>query len=100
MSDDHLESSPKIELSKPVLEGMDWQNDDLFFTHSFEDETSMFDPEGRWCYGGEYYSRTFYCRIPIAFRDCYVMIDNFLTMMLDNYPDEEGFWVNAKDSPV
>lgn len=100
MLENPSESSPEIEISLPELKGMDWTNDDLFFTHSFEDETSGFDSEGSWNYGCECYERTYKCRVPIAFRECEEMIDKFVCMIMDDYPDIEGFWVNAKSSPL
>jgi hypothetical protein len=86
--------APEFEIELQVMEGMNWENDDLFFTHEFEDETSQFDPKGTWNYGGEYYSRIYKCRVPIAFQHCELMIDNFVEMMMDNYPDTKGFWVD------
>ena len=98
MSENHLELYQEIKMSE--LKGMDWDNNDLFFTHSFEEETSQFDPKGRWVPGGEYYERTFYCRVPKAFQNCEEMIDVFVVTMMENYPDAKGFWKDAKDSPV
>ena len=96
MSDDHSESSQEIKMIEPPeLKGMDWDNDDLFFTHSYTDETSQFDPQGRWNFGCECYERTYYCRIPKAFQDCEEMIERFLEIMLDNYSHIEGFWRDA-----
>jgi len=75
---------------------LDWDNDDLFFTYTFEDETSMFDPKARWCYGGEYYSREYKCRVPVAFAHNPDMIDWFVEFMIDKTEGEEnkGFWVD------
>ena len=39
-------------------------NGSRYVDYEFEDETSQFDPEGRWNPGGEYYSRTYRCRVP------------------------------------
>ena len=89
------EISENIEYCPPTLTGMDWGNDTLFFTHTWRDETSQFDehPSVRWCGGGDYYDREFKARVPIAFKDCEEMMDKFI-MMMDDYPDNEGFWVN------
>jgi hypothetical protein len=67
---------------------MDWDNDELFFTHTFEDETSQFDddPSVRWRPGGEYYSREYRIRVPIAFKNCDELIDKFIEWTLDNHP--------------
>lgn len=72
---------------------LDWNNDDLFFTYEFEDETSMFDdhPSKRWAGGLDCYMRTYKCRVPIAFQDSEEMIDKFICMMEDS--GDEGFWV-------
>lgn len=74
---------------------MDWGNDQLFFTYSWFDETSQFDDHlsKRWCGGLECYQREFKARVPIAFKDCDDAIDQFISWMVDNHPDEEGFWV-------
>lgn len=86
--DDSLE----IELVK--MEGMDWDNDSLFFTHEWRDETSQFDRHHsvRWEGGSECYTRDFKARVPLAFRDSDEMIDRFLTLMMEDFPDTEGFW--------
>ena len=90
MSEETSELFPEIE-----LKGMDWANDELFFTYSFVDETSNFDPKGRWNYGCECYERIYRCRIPTAFRECQKMIDRFICMMTDEYPDVKEFWVDT-----
>lgn len=71
--------------------GLDWDNDDLFFTYAYQDETSQFDdhPSVRFC--GDYYSRSYKCRIPRAFKGCHELIEWFIDKMID-YPDERGFW--------
>ena len=100
---EHLEKKAKvmaeeIELREESNFGgkIDWRNDDLFFTHVWRDETSQFDnhPSVRWQGGGEYYDREFKARVPIAFRNCEEMVDKFIMMMMDDYPDEKGFWVD------
>jgi hypothetical protein len=103
MSDNRSESFPEIrlyQLKPPELKGIDWDDDKLFFTYTFEEETSQFDPNGRWVHGGEYYERSYWCRVPIAFQNCEEMIDAFVMMMRDNYPDTKGFWVDAKNCTV
>ncbi len=87
MSEDELELNIHRELP-----GMDWNNDDLFFTHEWVDETSQFDthPSVRWT--GECYDRTYRARVPKAFENCDELIDKFITMMVDDYPDVADFW--------
>jgi hypothetical protein len=82
------------ELTQPTL-NVDWSNDQLFFTHEWWDETSMWDsdPSVRYCYGSECYERKLRARVPIAFKNCDELIDAFICWMIDNYPDIEGFWV-------
>jgi hypothetical protein len=77
-----------------VVEGVDWSNDDLFFTHVWSDETSQFDdhPTKKWNYGGECYERQFKARVPVAIKDSETLIELWLQMMIDNYPDAAGFW--------
>jgi hypothetical protein len=76
------------------LPGVDWANDSLFFTHEWEDETSQFDPQGRWQGGSECYLRTFKARVPVAFRDCDELIEMFTLWVQENCPGCEGFWVD------
>lgn len=73
---------------------VDWSNDDLFFTYTWSDETSEFDdhPTKRWSGGLECYTRKYKARVPVAFKDCPVLIDKFIILMED-YPEAEGFWV-------
>ena len=75
------------------LTGLDFANDELFFTHTWWDETSQFDPKAKWVPGGEYYEREYKARVPIAFRDSEIMIDRFLLLMQEDYNDTSGFWV-------
>lgn len=53
----------------------------------FEDETSMFDPKGRWVGGSEYYSRTYTVMIPVRLKD--ENIDNWIA----NHA-EEDIWID------
>lgn len=39
-------------------------NDKRYADYEFSDETSQFDPLGRWMPGGEYYQRDYRCRVP------------------------------------
>jgi hypothetical protein len=71
---------------------MDFSDDAKFFTYSFEDETSQFDPKGRWVPGAEFYERTMYCRVPLELKDDEDLIGEFI----DQHWDEEGFW---RDEP-
>jgi len=84
-----------VDIAEPKDPMMDWGNDQLFFTHDWWDETSQFDdhPSKRWCGGLECYERQFKARVPIAFKDCDEAIELFITWIQENYPDEEGFWV-------
>lgn len=75
---------------------LDWDNDELFYTHVWEDETSQFDPLGRWVGGGDYYSREYACRVPKVFQRCDELRDMFIDYMIDNHPDEAGFWVDVR----
>jgi len=100
MLDNHSESSPELKLHIPELKGMDWGNDELFFTYSFVDESSQFDPKAKWNFGCECYERTYYCRVPKAFQNCWEMIDEFVELMRSNYPTIEGFWTDAETSSL
>ena len=75
---------------------MDWSNDALFFKYAWRDETSQFDnhPSVRWEGGSEYYSREYKCRVPLAFKDCDELIEAFIELMQDKYPETTGFWVD------
>lgn len=76
-----------------MITDVDWGNDDLFYTFTYWDETSMFDddPSVRW--DGSYYSRRFKVRVPRAFETCKDLRERFITMMQEDYPDCEGYWV-------
>jgi hypothetical protein len=41
-----------------------YDNDKLYADYVYEDETSQFDPKGRWMGGSEYYARTYHARVP------------------------------------
>lgn len=84
------------DLTVDDLPGMDWANDALFFTHKWRDETSMYDdhPSVHWSPGGEYYSREFKVRMPIAFKNCDELSDHFIEWMDDHYPACNGFWLD------
>ncbi len=77
------------------LPDIKWEDESLFFTYVWRDETSSFDthPSVRWEGGSEYYSREFKARIPLAFKGCRELIDMFIEWMQDNHPDLERFWV-------
>lgn len=95
-NDTGIELTPPIEIVSDTTQytfpGIDWDNDDLFFTYEWEDETSQFDPKGKWHYGGEYYSRIYRARVPVAFKNSDEMSWEFVEMMMDKYPDTQGFW--------
>lgn len=69
-----------------------WADDTLFFTYAWRDETSQFDthPSVRWEGGCEYY-RENKVRVPLAFKGCSYLIDQFIEWMMDC--PAEGFWV-------
>lgn len=85
-------SSDEVIDSGPA--GVDWGNDELFFTHEWRDETSMFDSDPSTRFEGEYYSRKFKARVPVAFRNSPEMITEFIGWMADRYPDCQAFWAN------
>jgi hypothetical protein len=41
-----------------------YDNDRLYADYEYDDETSQFDPQGRWVSGSEYYARTYHARVP------------------------------------
>lgn len=41
-----------------------YNNNKIYADYEFDDETSAFDPNGRWVGGSEYYAITFYVRVP------------------------------------
>ncbi len=55
-----------------------------FFIHSFKDETSMFDPNGKWEPGGEYYSLEIFVWIPNKLKGDDDKIDAYIEKNLDN----------------
>lgn len=77
------------------LSSVDWGNDLLFFTHEVSQESSQFDPKARWVPGGEYYETTYRVRVPLAFRDCDELIEEFVQLMDENHPETvKGFYVD------
>jgi len=102
MSKEHCSDHDKgySEADGTDLRGVDWADDSLFFTYAYEDETSAFDPNGKWCYGGEYYALTIRCRVPLAFKNCQELIDEFIEMMCNKWPDCDGFYVPAKGATL
>jgi len=78
------------------MEGVDWNNDKLFYTHSWVDETSQFDthPSVRWNFGCEVYERKYKCRMPIAFGESIELQDAFIELMDSQFPDADGYWVD------
>jgi hypothetical protein len=76
------------------MEGVDFSDNSLWFTYEWEDETSQFDPKGRWCPGGEYYSRTYKMRVPKALEGNDELSYYFVEMIMNQYEGcDEGFWV-------
>lgn len=41
-----------------------YDNDRLYATHTWTDETSRFDPKARWCGGSDAYWRDYSARVP------------------------------------
>lgn len=73
---------------------MNYSDDSRFFTFSYTDETSQFDPAGYWQGGTECYMRDFYCRIPREMEDDQDAIDKFI----EDHSHEEAFWRDGPDS--
>ena len=69
---------------------MNYSDNNKFFTFTWTDETSMFDPKGRWVGGCEYYEREYSCRIPLRIKDKEELINEFI----ERHMNDEGFWVN------
>lgn len=82
---------PEIMLRR--LEGVDWANDELFVTHTYTDETSQFDPNGRWSPGLECYECEVKVRIPKGIAGNDELTAAFVEMMYDRFPDAEGYYV-------
>lgn len=91
---DGIKLEPKPSHSS-LLPAETWGNDELFFTYMWTDETSQFDPKGRWCGGLECYEREYAARVPRALYASHELVDAFVTMMVDNFPEEKGFWVTG-----
>ena len=70
----------------------DYSNDKKYFTLSYRDETSMYDPHPsvRWEGGSEYYSRLYSCRVPIRIKNNKTLIDDFS----ERHNEDDGFWVD------
>lgn len=88
----------EIEFDMPELKGIDWSNDNLFYDHTYPEETSMFDttPGKRWCPGMDCYEIDITVRMPIAFRDNEELQEKFIEWMYDRYPDNGDFWCISK----
>lgn len=56
--------------------------------HEFEDETSQFDPKGRWAGGIDCYLRTYRCMIPAVIKDD----DEEIATYIEQHQEDEGFW--------
>lgn len=89
--DEPVEQRQPTQLLPPEV----WGDDELFFTHTWTDETSQFDPRGRWCPGLECYEATYSARVPRAIRSSDELVAAFTSMMADNFPEEKGFWVSG-----
>ena len=53
----------------------------------WEDETSMYDPKGRWLGGSECYERTYKAMIPVRLKE-----ENALDWIEEHY--EEDIWLD------
>lgn len=84
----------KINFRPACLSNVDWNNDDLFFTYSWNDIASPGDPKARWNFGAEEYERTYKARVPLAFQNCEELCDQFVNLICDNYFETERFWVD------
>jgi hypothetical protein len=67
----------------------DYSNDKKYVTFEFEDECSSLTPGATWKYGGEYFVRTYRCRIPRRIEDKSELVDEFI----ERHQDEKDFWV-------
>lgn len=57
--------------------------------HEFVDETSQFDPKGRWVGGAEYYEREFTCYVPYRLlRRRPDLVDDFIA----KHCEEDWLW--------
>lgn len=87
----------------PNCQTVKWKNNKLFFTYEWEEETSQFDdhPSRVWRHGTEMYVRTNRVRVPIALKGDGELCEAFAQMMVDYFPDTEGFWVDeVKTKPL
>jgi len=50
-------------IENELLDGDDYRD------YKYEDETSQFDPEGKWCPGSDCYRRLYRVRVPKEFGD-------------------------------
>lgn len=63
---------------------------DRYAAFEFDDETSQFDPLGRWVGGCEFYARTYRCRVPRKMLERAKTTGDF-TKLND--------WIDAHDGP-
>jgi hypothetical protein len=73
---------------------MNFSDDTKFFTLTYMEESSQFDPNAVWNAGGEYYEVEVACRIPHEICEDEDAIDEFI----DNHQHLDGFWVE-KNKP-
>lgn len=75
---------------------IDWGNDSLFFTHTYIDETSKYDPHPSTHFspGNDCYMRTFAVRVPISIKDEEDVIERWINMFIDLDYENEGFWID------
>lgn len=68
---------------------MNFSDDTQFFTLTYMEETSQFNPNAVWNHGGEYYEAEVSCRIPHEICEDEDAIEQFI----DDNQHLEGFWV-------
>lgn len=64
-----------------------------YFIHEWEDETSMYDPEGYYVPGGEYYARTYRIWVPLSLQDNEQAIEDYIEANADN----KSVWINREE---
>jgi hypothetical protein len=76
------------------MSAIPWGDDKFFFTHTWIDETSSFDPHPSVFYspGSDSCWREFSARVPLGLKDCPEAIERWIDGWMD-IEGEEGFWV-------
>jgi hypothetical protein len=73
-----------------------YDNDRVYATYEFDDETSQFDPMGRWQGGTECYERTYRCRVPRKLLERAERTGDFnkLNEWIDDRQGPTGIWLD------